>query len=65
MKPDGARLRLVVVGEAPIRRSVVLGSLVALVGWAREEVADHTPAQATAGRGLGATVAAVVVVLLR
>jgi len=44
---------------------LVLAPLVALVGWARVEVADHTPAQVTAGRGLGATVAAVVVVLLR
>ncbi len=65
MKPDGARLCLEVVGEAPIRRSVVLAPLVALVGWARVEVADHSPAQVIAGSGLRIAVAAVVFVLLR
>lgn len=38
---------------------------VALVGWARVEVGDHTPAQVTAGAGLGALVAALVFSLLR
>jgi len=44
---------------------LILGPLVALVGWARVEVADHTPAQGIAGSALGATVAAVVFMLLR
>jgi len=44
---------------------LVLAPLVALVGWARVEVADHTPAQAIAGSWLGAAVAAVVFMLLR
>jgi len=44
---------------------LVLAPLVALVGWARVEVADHTPAQVIAGSGLGAAVAAVVFMLLR
>jgi len=44
---------------------LVLAPLVALVGWARVEVADHTPAQVIAGSGLGAAVAAVVFILLR
>lgn len=39
--------------------------LVALVGWARVEVGDHTPMQVVAGAVLGATVAAVVFTLLR
>jgi len=65
MKPNGAHLCLVVVGEAPIRRNVVLAQLVALVGWARVEVADHTPAQVIVGSGLGAAVATVGFVRLR
>ena len=44
---------------------LALAPLVALVGWARVEVGDHTPAQVVAGAGLGATVAAVVFSLLR
>jgi hypothetical protein len=39
--------------------------LIALVGWARVEIGDHTPAQAVAGVCLGATIAAVVFTLLR
>ncbi len=44
---------------------VALAPLVTLVGWARVEVGDHSPAQVVAGAGLGATVAAVVFALLR
>ncbi len=44
---------------------VALAPLVALVGWARVEVGDHTPAQVVAGAGLGAAVAARVFLLLR
>ncbi len=44
---------------------VVLVPLVALVGWARVELGDHTAAQAAVGVLLGATIAAVVFTLLR
>jgi membrane-associated phospholipid phosphatase len=44
---------------------LVLGPLVALVGWARVGMGDHTPGQVIAGSALGATVAAVVFMLLR
>jgi membrane-associated phospholipid phosphatase len=44
---------------------LTLVPLVALVGWARVEVGDHTPAQVVAGVGLGAAVAGVVFSLLR
>lgn len=44
---------------------LTLAPAVALVGWARVEVGDHTPAQVVAGAALGATVAAVVFSLLR
>lgn len=44
---------------------LVLAPVVALVGWTRVEVGDHSPAQAIAGSGLGAAVAAVVFILLR
>lgn len=44
---------------------LILGPLVALVGWARVVVGDHTPAQVAAGAVVGATVASVVFVLLR
>ena len=42
-----------------------LAPLVLLVGWARVEVGDHTPAQALGGAGLGAVVAGVMFTLLR
>ena len=42
-----------------------LAPLVLLIGWARVEVGDHTPAQAIGGAGLGAAVAGVVFTLLR
>ena len=45
--------------------SVVLAPFVALVAWARVDLGDHTPAQAVAGVGLGALVAATVFSLLR
>jgi membrane-associated phospholipid phosphatase len=44
---------------------LALAPAVTLVGWARVEVGDHTPAQVVAGAALGATVAAVVFSLLR
>jgi membrane-associated phospholipid phosphatase len=44
---------------------LLLAPLVALVGWARVEVGDHTPAQVIGGATLGATIAAVVFPLLR
>ncbi len=44
---------------------LVLGPMLVLVGWARVEMGDHTPAQVIAGSGLGAAVAAVVFILLR
>ena len=44
---------------------LTLAPVVALVGWARVEVGDHTPAQVVAGVGLGATVAGLVFSLLR
>jgi hypothetical protein len=42
-----------------------LGPIVALVGWARIELNDHTPAQATVGACIGAIVAGLVFELLR
>ena len=42
-----------------------LAPVVLLVGWARVEVGDHTPAQALGGAGLGAVVAGVMFTLLR
>lgn len=39
--------------------------LVALVGWARVEVGDHTPAQVVAGAALGAVIGGLVFALLR
>lgn len=44
---------------------LVLSPLVALVGWARVELSDHTPAQATGGAVIGALVAATVFEFLR
>ena len=48
---------------------LLLAPLVALIGWARVSVGDHTPAQATAGAMIGAIVSgitfALVTVLLR
>ncbi len=43
---------------------LLLSPLVALVGWARVEVRDHTPAQAGAGALIGAAVSGVVFALL-
>ncbi len=43
----------------------VVTPLVVLVAWARVAIGDHTPAQAMAGVGLGATIAASVFTLLR
>jgi hypothetical protein len=44
---------------------LVVTPLVVLVGWARVELGDHSPAQAVVGVALGATIAAVVFTLLR
>jgi membrane-associated phospholipid phosphatase len=44
---------------------LVLMLLVGLVGWARVELDDHTPAQVVAGAGVGAIVAAAVFTVLR
>jgi membrane-associated phospholipid phosphatase len=44
---------------------LALAPVVGLVGWARVQLGDHTPAQTIAGAGLGATVAALVFSLLR
>jgi membrane-associated phospholipid phosphatase len=44
---------------------VALAPLVALVGWARVEIGDHTPTQVVVGTGVGATIAAVVFSMLR
>jgi membrane-associated phospholipid phosphatase len=38
---------------------LVLAPLVGLIGWARSELGDHSPAQVVAGAGLGALVAAI------
>lgn len=43
----------------------LLAPIVPLVGWARVELGDHTPAQVTAGAMVGALVAAIVFTLLR
>jgi hypothetical protein len=43
---------------------LALSPVVGLVGWARVQLGDHTAAQAVAGAGLGAAVAAVVFLLL-
>jgi membrane-associated phospholipid phosphatase len=56
---------VVVLAIALDVRWSVLGVLVAVIGWARVAVGDHTPAQVLAGAGLGSTVAAVVFPLLR
>lgn len=44
---------------------LILAPVVALVGWARVELRDHTLAQVTAGAAIGAIVAATVFDLLR
>jgi membrane-associated phospholipid phosphatase len=44
---------------------LVLAPLVALSGWARVEVGDHTPAQVLAGAAVGAAVAGAAFPLLR
>jgi hypothetical protein len=44
---------------------LILAPLVALVGWARVELGDHSPAQVTAGAVIGTMVAASVFELLR
>lgn len=44
---------------------LVLSLLLGMVGWARVELGDHTPAQVIVGSGLGAVVAAVIFELFR
>jgi hypothetical protein len=44
---------------------LILAPLVALVGWARVELRDHTPTQVTAGAAIGAIIAAIVFTYLR
>jgi membrane-associated phospholipid phosphatase len=44
---------------------IALAPLVALVGWARVEIGDHTPTQVLVGTAVGAAIAAVVFSLLR
>jgi len=46
-------------------RFVVLAPLIALVGWARVELSDHTPMQIAVGAVIGTMVAAIVFELLR
>ena len=58
----GAVVILVLIFGQPL---LILASLVALVGWARVELGDHTPLQVIAGSGLGALIAATVFTLLR
>jgi hypothetical protein len=58
----GAIVILVLVFGAGFLLSV---PVVALVGWARVELHDHTPAQVTVGAAIGAIVAATVFDLLR
>lgn len=58
----GAVVILVLVYGPPL---LVLAPLVALVGWARVEVNDHSPTQVVAGAILGGAVAAGVFTLLR
>jgi membrane-associated phospholipid phosphatase len=43
---------------------LALGVLVALVGWARVTLGDHTPPQVIAGAGLGATIAGIIFAVL-
>jgi hypothetical protein len=44
---------------------LVLSPLLVLVGWARVELADHTPAQVLAGAAVGSVVSTLVFTLLR
>ena len=44
---------------------LALSPLGGVIGWARVELGDHTPAQVAVGAGVGATVAALVFSLLR
>jgi uncharacterized membrane protein len=53
---------LVLVSGPPL---LALSPIVRLIGWARVELRDHSPAQATVGAVLGATVAATSLSLLR
>ncbi len=50
-----------VFGPGMLGLSLLLG----MVGWARVELGDHTPAQVIAGSGHGAVVAAMIFELLR
>ena len=58
----GAIVILTLVFGPPL---LFLTPLVALIGWARVELGDHTPVQVVAGSGLGTLVAAAVFVILR
>lgn len=58
----GAIAVLVLVFGPPL---VVLVPLLALVGWARVQLNDHTPAQVAIGAAVGASVAGVIFTLLR
>lgn len=58
----GSVVILVLVFGPPL---VVLAPLVAVVGWARIEVGDHTPVEVLVGAAIGASVAASVFQLLR
>ncbi len=58
----GAVVILVLVFGPPL---VILVPVVALVGWARVELGDHTPGQVEAGAVIGALVAGAVFTLLR
>ncbi len=58
----GAIVILVLVFGPPY---LLLTPVVALVGWARVELGDHTPSQVTVGAIIGAVVAASVFQVLR
>jgi len=58
----GAIVILVLVFGPPF---AVLAPVVVLVGWARVELSDHTPAQVTAGAAIGAAVAGLIFTWLR
>ncbi len=58
----GAVVILVLLFGLPL---VALSPVVALVGWARVELGDHTPGQVAAGAIIGAMVAGTVFTLLR
>jgi membrane-associated phospholipid phosphatase len=58
----GAIVILVLVFGLPL---AVFAAVVALVGWARVELGDHTPRQVTVGVATGATVAGLIFTWLR